>query len=229
MVQKAILKIDRSKGVKQSASAGSRFQTQNSVLAAAAGQLKKSATDTTKKAQAQNAAQNKALIKDGVISVQYNPASIRYHASTSTQKTAQPDVGSSTEMVTTITGKSTVDVSFQLVFHNVDDTDESVREQMELVMNMIYDSPTKKVTFAWGKIEMRGKLVAFSGEYDMFDAMGRPISGHMQLTIRTETTVKQIERTLDRLDEEHKDKLAKQEQEGNSTPGAAVTGEGTAG
>ena len=61
---------------------------------------------------------------------------------------------------------------------------------------------------------MSGKLVGFSGEYDLFDAMGRPVSGHMQLTIRTETTVKQIERTLDRLDEEHKDKRAKQGQEG---------------
>lgn len=217
MVQKAILKIDCSKGVKQSASAGSRFQTQNNVLAAAAGQLKKSTSATVKKAQTQNAAQDKALIREGMISVQYNPASIRYHASTSTQKTAQPDVGTSTETVTTITGKSTVDVSFQLVFHNVDDTDESVREQMELVMNMIYDSPTKRVTFAWGEIEMNGKLVGFSGEYDMFDATGRPVSGHMQLIIRTETTVKQIERTLNRLDEEHRDQPAKQEQESGSS------------
>lgn len=217
MVQKAILKIDCSKGVKQSASAGSRFQTQNNVLAAAAGQLKKSTSATVKKAQTQNAAQDKALIREGMISVQYNPASIRYHASTSTQKTAQPDVGTSTETVTTITGKSTVDVSFQLVFHNVDDTDESVREQMELVMNMIYDSPTKRVTFAWGEIEMNGKLVGFSGEYDMFDATGRPVSGHMQLIIRTETTVTQIERTLNRLDEEHRDQPAKHEQESGSS------------
>lgn len=204
MIQKAILQIDRSKGVKRSDSAGNRFQTQNSVLAAAANQLRRSAANAVSKVP-------DASIQDGVITVQYNPASIRYHASTSTQKTAEPDVGISTEMVTTITGKSTVDMSFQLVFHSADDTDESVREQMELVMNMLYDSPTKKVKFAWGKIEMEGKLVGFSGEYDMFDALGRPVSGHMQLTIRMETTVKQVERTLDRLDEGHKDKLAVQD------------------
>lgn len=204
MIQKAILQIDRSKGVKRSDSAGNRFQTQNSVLAAAANQLRRSATNAVPKVP-------DASIQDGVITVQYNPASIRYHASTSTQKTAEPDVGISTEMVTTITGKSTVDMSFQLVFHSADDTDESVREQMELVMNMLYDSPTKKVKFAWGKIEMEGKLVGFSGEYDMFDALGRPVSGHMQLTIRMETTVKQVERTLDRLDEGDKDKLAVQD------------------
>lgn len=204
MIQKAILQIDRSKGVKRSDSVGNRFQTQNSVLAAAANQLRRSAANAVPKVP-------DASIQDGVITVQYNPASIRYHASTSTQKTAEPDVGISTEMVTTITGKSTVDMSFQLVFHSADDTDESVREQMELVMNMLYDSPTKKVKFAWGKIEIEGKLVGFSGEYDMFDALGRPVSGHMQLTIRMETTVKQVERTLDRLDEGHKDKLAVQD------------------
>lgn len=214
MIQKAILQIDCSKGVNKSASAGSRFQAQNNVLTAAADRLKQRVANASQGVQPQNALQNRASVQNGIILVQYNPASIRYHARTSTQKTAQPDVGTDTQMVTTITGKSTVDMSFQLVFHNVDDTDESVREQMELVMNMLYDSPTKKVTFAWGKIEMTGKLVGFSGEYDMFDAMGRPISGHMQLTIRTETTVKQVERTLNKLDEEHKDKLAEQSKEG---------------
>lgn len=214
MIQKAILQIDCSKGVRQNDSAGSRFQRQNNVLAAAKGRLKGGAASTGKRAQPPDTARNRASIRDGVISVQYNPASIRCHAGTSTEKTAQLDVGSSTEMVTTITGKSTVDVSFELVFHSVNDTDETVRDQMELVMNMLYDSPTKKVTFTWGKIEMSGKLVGFSGEYDMFDAVGRPISGHMQLTVRTETSVKQIERTLDRLDEEHKGKPAKQGQEG---------------
>lgn len=207
MIQKVILRIDNSKGVKKGDSSGNRFQRQDSVLTAAADQLRQGAPGT---APSKDSSISDS-ISDGVIAVQYNPASIRYHASTSEQKTAEPDVGTSTEMVTTITGKSTVDMSFQLVFHSAGETDESVREQMELVMNMLYDSPTKKVTFAWGKIEMEGKLVGFSGEYDMFDAMGRPVSGHMQLTLRMETTVKQVERTLNRLDEEHKDKLAEQD------------------
>lgn len=208
MVQKAILQIDCSKGVKKGGSSGSRFRAQDSVTAQAADKLKKGAAKTVKKPPKEDTA-------DGVITVQYNPASIRYHASTSTRKTAEPDVGASTEMVTTITGKSTVDMSFQLVFHSMDDKDESVREQMELVMNMIYESPTRKVKFAWGKIEMEGKLVSFSGEYDMFDALGRPTSGNMQLTIRTEMTVKQVERTLDKLalGEEHKNRPAVQDKE----------------
>lgn len=219
MIQKAILRIDNSKGVKKGGSSGNRFQRQDSVLTAAADQLRQGAPDAASRAQGTDTVPGKASassgrISDGVIAVQYNPASIRYHASTSEQKTAEPDVGTSTEMVTTITGKSTVDMSFQLVFHSAGETDESVREQMELVMNMLYDSPTKKVSFAWGKIEMEGKLVGFSGEYDMFDAMGRPVSGHMQLTLRMETMVKQVERTLNRLDEEHKNKLAEHDIKG---------------
>ena len=36
----------------------------------------------------------------------------------------------------------------------------------------------------------------------------------MQLTLRMETTVKQVERTLNRLDEEHKNKLAEHDIKG---------------
>lgn len=214
MIQKAILEIDQSRGVRQSAGAGGRFQAGGNVLTAAAERLRKSAAGGAKKVQPAGAAGNGTLIRDGIIAVQYNPASIRYHAGTSEQKTAEPDVGTNTEMVTTIARKSTVDVSFELVFHSADERDESVREQMEMVMDMLYDSPTKKVRFSWGKMEFTGKLVGFSGEYDMFDDLGRPISGHMQLTIRTETTVKQVERTLNRLDQEHRDKPAAQGREG---------------
>lgn len=217
MIQKAILEIDQSSGVRQGASAGGgRFQAGNNVLATAAEQLRKSAAGGSRGTGSSGAVQNKALVNDGMIAVQYNPATIRYHAATSTQKTAQPDVGADTEMVTTITRTSTVDVSFELVFHSADEGDGSVREQMELVMNMLYESPTKRVRFAWGKIELAGKLVGFSGEYDMFDDLGRPISGHMQLTIRMETTVKQVERTLNRLEEEHTDRVAAQPETGQT-------------
>lgn len=204
MIQKAILQIDCAKGVKKGSAAGSRFQAQNSVAAEAAKKLKQGASD---KLQNSGASQGRAAasVKNGMLTVQYNPASIKYHAATSAQKTQSQDVGAATENVVSISRISTVDMSFELVFHNADDTDESVRDQMELVMNMIYDSPTKKVKFAWGKLETEGKLTSFSGEYDMFDEAGRPISGHMNLTIRTTMQVKQVERTLDKLDDERKD------------------------
>lgn len=196
MVQKAILQIDIAKGVKKD----SRFQAESSVIAGAAKKLKQIVMDKTGNGTVA------ASVEDGVLTVQYNPASIKYHAATSTQKTDSQDVGAATETIVSIPRISTVDMSFELVFHSMDNTDESVREQMELVMGMIYDSPTKMVRFAWGKLETEGKLISFSGEYDMFDESGRPVSGHMNLTIRTNMQVKQVERTLDKLDDVRKNK-----------------------
>lgn len=211
MIQKAILQIDCSKGVKKSSSTGNRFQTGSSVTAAAAGRLKQGVSAATQQA---DAVQNRAGIKDGTITVQYNPASIKYRAVTSTRDTAKPDVGTNTKMVTSIPGKSTVDMSFDLVFHSTGDGDESVREQMELVMNMIYDSPTRNIKFAWGKLLIEGKLTSFSGEYDMFDAAGRPVSGRMSLTVRIEPSEKQVEKSIDEIGKERKDKPAAQDKKG---------------
>lgn len=212
MVQKAFLQIDCSKGVKKGSLADNRFQVQGSVTAAAADRLRQGGASAPLKQS--DAAQNRALIKDGMITVQYNPASIKYRAATSSRETAKPDVGTNTKMVTSIPGKYTVDMSFDLVFHSTGDGDESVREQMELVMNMIYDSPTRNVKFAWGNLLIEGKLTSFSGEYDMFDATGRPISGRMSLTVRTETPEKQVEKSINEIGKERKDKPAAQDKKG---------------
>lgn len=203
MVQKAILVIDCSKGVKEEASADGRFYTRKSVTAVAAEKLRKS---TDGAVRSDDGGQNRALVKNGVIAVQYNPASIKYHASASTHSDEWDIPGDDTRKIMTISRTSMVDMSFELVFHSVGDTDESVREQMELIMDMIYDSPTKKVKFAWGKIETEGKLTSFSGEYNMFDATGRPIGGRMSLSIRVEKEkiLKQMEKVIDKLDEKSK-------------------------
>lgn len=212
MVQKAFLQIDCSKGVKRDSFADNRFQTRGSVTAAAADRLRQGGASAALKKS--DAAQNRALIKDGMIIVQYNPASIKYRAVTSTRETAKPDVGTDTKMVTSIPGNNTVDMSFDLVFHSTGDGDESVREQMELVMNMIYDSPTRNVKFAWGNLLIEGKLTSFSGEYDMFDATGRPVSGRMSLTVRTETPEKQVEKSINEIGKERKDKPVAQDKKG---------------
>lgn len=203
MVQKAILVIDCSKGVKDEAFADGRFYSRKSVTAVAAEKLRKS---TAGAVRSDDGGQNRALVKNGVIAVQYNPASIKYHASASTRSDEWEKPGDDSRKIITISRKSMVDMSFELVFHSSGDTDESVREQMELIMDMIYDSPTKKVKFAWGKIETEGKLTSFSGEYNMFDATGRPIGGRMNLSIRVEKEkiLKQMEKVIDKLDEKSK-------------------------
>lgn len=209
MVQKAILEIDCSKGVQKNTSAGGRFYTQKSVTAVAAEMLRKSAASAV---QPGDGGQNAALVNNGVIMVQYNPASIKYHARSSTNSKEEEKPGDATRTITTISRTSTVDMSLELVFHSSNDTDESVREQMELIMDMIYDSPTKRVKFAWGKLQTEGKLTSFSGEYNMFDATGRPIGGRMSLTIRVEREkiLKQTEKVIDKLDEKSENKPVEQ-------------------
>ena len=206
MIQKAILQIDSSKGVKKS----NRFQTKNSVTATAADRLKQKASDVIKTVRDVGAGPGSAFISDDTIIVQYNPASIKYHASTSTKETTEPEAGSETRMITSVTAQCTVDMSFELVFHNTGSKDESTKEQMELVMNMLYDSPTKNVRFAWGKLEVEGKLVSFSGEYDMFDSLGSPISGRMSLTIRTVTRPEVVTKNINEIEKKRNDKPAEQ-------------------
>lgn len=207
MIQKAILQIDCSKGVKKDSSSAGRFQNRSSVTAAAADRLRQGASASLRQT---GMAQGGAGVKDGTVIVQYNPASIKYRASTPTQKTEEREVGTRTKMVTSIPRQSAMELSFDLVFHSTGEGDESVREQMELVMNMIYDSPTRGVRFAWGGLVAEGKLIGFSGEYDMFDASGRPVSGRMSLTIRTVPTGKQIDKAIDEIGRERRDKPAAQ-------------------
>lgn len=204
MIQKAILQIDCSKGTKKNGSANKGLQTAGNVASDAAQRLKQTPSDSKQGNKPQSDIAQDSMSQSAIITVQYNPASIKYHAAGSTQQNVQThDVGENTETVKTITRNSSLDMSFELVFHKTDD-DESVREQMELVMEMINKSPTKNVKFAWGKLEVDGKLTSFSGEYDMFDKSGNPISGHMNMTIRTAMSAKHEERTLDKIDKERK-------------------------
>lgn len=218
MIQKAMLQIDCSKGTKKNGSVGEGLRAGIDMMADVAQRLKQTASarrqDSAAKdsstpdmvsqgGMARDAMDQNVMQKNGMITVQYNPASIKYHASGSTQQDVQTyDVGEKTETVNTITRNSSLDVSFELVFHKKDDADDSVREQMELVMKMINQSPTKNVKFAWREIAVDGKLVSFLGEYDMFDESGNPVSGHMNMTIQTVMSDKFEERILDKMDNE---------------------------
>ncbi|MDE7323230.1 MAG: hypothetical protein K2N73_11030 [Lachnospiraceae bacterium] len=153
-------------------------------------------------------------IKKGIIRVQYNPASIKYRVGTSENTDVKNDmeVGENVQ-ITTITSESTIDMSFSLVFHRRSPMDQSVRDQMELIMDMICNSPTKRVDFSWSDIHMEGKLVSFSGEYDMFDSTGNPISGHMDLTIEASAKAEGTSKILSQLEDRHRDRRKEQKQE----------------
>lgn len=103
-------------------------------------------------------------IKNGIITVQYNPASIQYSAGISEHTDVKSDIEEGrTVQITTITSESTIDMSFTLVFHQKTPKDSSVREQMELVMDMVCNSPTKWVdfrgqTFTWRESSCRFRV-----------------------------------------------------------------------
>lgn len=177
-LQKAILRIDCAKKKKNA-------------LTNTADNPKKSKNQSVKRALEQGGnnvtAQEKA--QDGTeITVQYNPATIKYHASvTESNNIKYENQGDINYQIAPVTGENSVEMFFTLVFHSHFSGDTSVREQMERILDMIRQSPTRQVEFRWGKIHMEGRLVSFSGEYDMFDASGTPISGHMDMTIERAT------------------------------------------
>lgn len=142
-------------------------------------------------------------IEDGVLIVQYNPRSIKMEGSTSDQNEVKCE---DDRRITTVTHNSTVKVSFELVFHSKYPLDTSVKEQMELIMNMIYSTPEKKVKFSWANMQIRGQIISFSGKYDMFDATGNPTSGSMSITIQSSMSVKEVSRITEKMDKERSDK-----------------------
>lgn len=188
--RKAILRIDCKEK-----------RTEGTAVAKSVGQQQNQAA---KRALEQGSANVSAAAMDSdtdEITVQYNPASIRYRASvTENSKVKCENKGNTSYQITTVTGENTVDMSFTLVFHSREPGDPLVREQMERILDMIRKSATKQVAFSWSNIQIEGRLVSFSGEYDMFDTSGMPISGHMDMTIettakseRTSVTVKALE------------------------------------
>lgn len=177
-LQKAILKIDCGKKKKNALT----NMTDNS---------KEAKNQSAKKALEQggnNAAVLPETQDSAEITVQYNPATIKYHASvTESSNIKYENQGDANYQIVPVTGENSIDMSFTLVFHSRFSGDTSVREQIERILDMIRQSPTRQVEFRWGKIHMEGRLVSFSGEYDMFDTSGIPVSGHMDMTIERAT------------------------------------------
>lgn len=151
---------------------------------------------------------------EGVITVQYNPASIRYSASVTGnmdpkyEESIKNASGLTKRLITMRTGAGEIDFSFTIVFHRRFAGDQSVKQQMELILNMLYSRKcTKEVTFSWSNMVATGRLISFSGKYDMFETTGNPMSGSMDMTIRLATEPKEINKTIDKIGEDRNDKL----------------------
>lgn len=217
---KAVLRVDCRSGTGKDSAQNTQGQAdgRRDIFRDAFDQLHQNEAGTRGQGGKQDAGRADEDIKNGIITVQYNPASIQYSAGISEHTDVKSDIEEGrTVQITTITSESTIDMSFTLVFHQKTPKDSSVREQMELVMDMVCNSPTKWVDFSWADIHMEGKLVSFSGAYDMFDHAGNPISGHMDLTIEASTKAESTSRILGRLADRRRDKRKKQDEEACGT------------
>jgi hypothetical protein len=216
---KAILEIKDYNAIDMSATGTAKAK---SLLARASNAIGGGATNLLASAQQTNIA-NKVSDKlgidnrgydEGVITVQYNPASIKYSASVTSdidpkiEESLQNASKSMKRMVTMCTGAGEIDFSFTLVFHRRFAGDQSVKQQMELILNMLYSRKcTKEVTFSWANMVATGRLISFSGKYDMFETTGNPMSGSMDMTIRLATEPKAINKVIDKIGEDRNDKL----------------------
>lgn len=197
---RAILEIDRAGqdagAMRASGKAGASSGSASSLNALTRAMLDQR---TASPARPQGRAPQAVPPADTALTVQYNPQSIRYRARISEGGPQKKDD------ITTVTRESTVEMSFTLVFYDQSPEDQAVKERMEQIMDMIHDSPTKRIRFSWADIRIEGALTSFSGAYDMFDPSGKPVSGHMDLTIETKMSAQQTQEILDELEEEHVD------------------------
>lgn len=162
-------------------------------------------TGSVSKSQGESPAAGGKGLEDGVITVQYNPKSLKFSGSSSQSTDSSVEEGG--RRVMTITSKGTLRMSVELVFHSKAPGDTSVADQMNLIMMQLQYGATREVKFSWANIVMQGEIVSFSGKYDMFDSAGNPLSGSMNLTIQA-TDVK-VEKSYEAIKEERSQKLAR--------------------
>lgn len=144
-------------------------------------------------------------IKDGIIKVQYNPQSIKFSGSAKrTENTAEEQK----QNIKTVVAWGVVTMSVELVFHGVSQEDKFVSEQMKMLLTTMKKSETKKIKFYWADLMIEGKVISFSGEYNMFWPSGNPRSGKIELEIQAETEPKKISVSIEKLTEERSEKLA---------------------
>ena len=60
----------------------------------------------------------------------------------------------------------------------------SVKQQMDGIMSLLTRTYTRNVLFFWAKMCFRGELCSVNSHYTMFNTVGSPVRGEIQLTIR---------------------------------------------
>lgn len=144
---------------------------------------------------------------EGIIEVQYNPASLSMQG---TMESRTEEAEEQKRKITTITSVGVVKMTVELLFGAESRTDTGVMEQMTKLLTMMRLSPTKQVRFSWGKMQITGKVICFEGSYNMFYGSGLPAAGKIKMTIQSEAEAKKIEKKISEMTEEHSDREKKE-------------------
>lgn len=186
-------------------------QRQTGMAASLAGKASltanKAITSVTAKASAALTGGKRALGMDasglglaqGKITVQYNPKSIQFSAST------RENTGSEQEgnyRVTTVTATCTITMTVELIFHAKFPTDTSVKEQVDMFLYLMKKNTGRRIRFSWANMMFEGEAMSLSASYDMFDAAGNPISGKVNLGIQGTSGANVLQKAYQQLEQE---------------------------
>ena len=145
-------------------------------------------------------------IKDGLIKVQYNPTSMTFTGSTRADSGKRDE--KQRQNIETVPVRGNLSMSVELLFDSDNILDTSVQDEMNLLLVTVKKSKTKEVRFSWGKMEIQGKLTAFSGEYTMFYPNGLPQAGKIRITITAQSEPSMVKRRIEKMAEEKPDIVA---------------------
>lgn len=155
---------------------------------ASAVQKRKKAGTTNMLIQTKNVLENGAALgtaqgeEKQVISVQYNPSSLRI---TQQVREQADNAGEGLDRETNVAGNCTRMLEVELVFAGVDKAaPDIVQNRVEAFLTLMMRSPDRRITFSWGKLECTGCVSSMNASYDMFDGLGNPLVGRVGLTIR---------------------------------------------
>lgn len=138
-------------------------------------------------------------LPQGKITVQYNPRSIQFSAST------KENTGSEQEgnyRITTVTATCTITMTVELIFHAKFPTDTSVKEQMDMFLYLMKKNTGRRIRFSWANMVFEGEAMSMSASYDMFDPAGNPISGKVNLGIQGTTGANVLQKAYEQLEQE---------------------------
>ena len=144
--------------------------------------------------------------------VQYNPNSIQFTTSAGKQKDFRGLGDSGAQQLVTIERKATTFMSVQLTFEDVNIQDAfvrenlnpnvgnikdmganlitnlaggySIKEKMEGLISLLISNKTRNMVFVWANMFFHGQLNSVDATYTMFNKIGEPIKGTVQLQLR---------------------------------------------